>query len=140
MKERKSYPFCKMYKGLMMAFTPPESVFMIYMADIAALQNIGHRIIRSKKKHMAYTNIGYRAFDHCVEKTVSMGLLERIQVDGMYEYVWDLRAFNRLLDIVNSTNSYASLKAFCYKAFNEDKRRMQSISNAEIEQLALSRL
>lgn len=139
MKEQKSYPFCKLYKGLMMAFTPPESVFMIYMADIAALQNIGHRILRSKKKHMAYTNIGYRVFDQCVEKTIRMGLLDRIPTDGMYEYVWDMRAYNRLLKIVNSTNCYTALKEFCDKAFDTDQRSIMSITDDEIEQLAASR-
>ena len=33
MKAQKSYTFCKLYKGLMMAFKLPESAFMAYMAD-----------------------------------------------------------------------------------------------------------
>lgn len=139
MKEQKNYPFCKMYKGLMLAFTPPESVFMIYMADLAALQEMGHNTVRSKKKHMAHTNIGYRVFDQCVRKTIRMGLLERIPVDGMFEYVWDIRAYERLLLIVNAASSYVALKEFCDKVFDKEKRTVTSVTNEEIKELSMRR-
>lgn len=135
MKERKSYPFCKMYKGLMMAFTPPESVFMIYMADLEALRGKFYNTLRSKKKHMGYTNIGYRQFDQCVEKTISMGLLDRVPKNGMYDYFWDMDSFRRLLEIVNSTNSYMALQEFCERVFVKEKRTVASVTPEEITRL-----
>ena len=140
MKQQRDYAFCKMYKGLMMAFTPSESVFFVYMEDLAKLRQMGRSTIRSKKKHMAYTNIGYRLFDQCVEKAISMGLLTRIPVDGMYDYLWDMEAYQRLLMIVNTTNSYIAMKTFCDKAFDKDRRTVMSITNDEICQLADSML
>lgn len=138
MKEQKSYPFCKLYKGLMMAFKLPESAFMAYMADLNQLRDMGHNTIRPMKTHLNRIGIGRRTFEHCVEKTMRMGLLERVPVDGMFEYIWDMRVYNRLLRIVSSNNSYLVLQEFCAKVFDTERRSVMSVTDDEIRQLSNS--
>lgn len=135
MKEKKIPTFYKFYKGLMMAFDLPESAFMVYMADLDALRNLGHKTTRSLDAHLNHLGIGRRTFNRCVCKTIRMGLLERVPVDGMYDYFWDMQAYDRLVRIVSSTNSYVALRSFCKRVFDDDKRSVLSITEDEIYKL-----
>ena len=132
MKEQKSYAFCKLYKGLMMAFDLPESAFMVYMADLDALRNLGHKTVRPLNAHLNHLGFGRRTFDRCVNKCIRMGLLERVSIDGMYDYFWDMQVYDRLVRIVSSTNSYVALRSFCKKVFDEEGRSVVSVTDDEI--------
>ena len=50
MNAKKAPAFYKFYKGLMMAFDLPESAFMVYMADLDALRNLGYNTTRPMKE------------------------------------------------------------------------------------------
>lgn len=132
MKEQKTPTFYKFYKGLMMSFDLSEAAFMVYMADLDALRNLGHKTIRPLSVHLNYLGFGRRTFNRCVDKAIRMGLLERVAIDGMYDYFIDMQAYNRLVSIVSSTNSYVALRSFCKKVFDDDKRNIQSVSEEEI--------
>lgn len=136
MKEQKSYAFCKLYKGLMMAFGLPESAFMAYMADLYNMRKAGYNTVRSVRNHISCLGIGRYAFDKCVEKTERMGLLKRVAVDGKYDYIWDMKVYDKLLQIVSVTSSYVELQTFCKKVFDDEKRSVLSITWDEIEELS----
>lgn len=135
MKKQKSPTFYRFYKGLMMAFDLPESAFMVYMADLDALRNLGHNTVRPLNAHLHYLGIGRRSFERCVTKSISMGLLKRIPVDGMYDYIWDMRVYERLVRIVSSTNSYTALRPFCRRVFEDESRNVMSVTEDEICEL-----
>lgn len=137
MKEQKSYAFCKLYKGLMMAFGLPESAFMAYMADLNNLRNAGFNTVRPLRIHLGILGIGRYAFEKCVKKTERMGLLKKVVIDGKYDYIWDMRVYDQLLLIISVNNSYVVLQDFCNKVFNDDRRTVMSITNKEIEELSL---
>ena len=65
-----------------------------------------------------------------------MGLLERIEIDGTYDYIWDQRAYEKLLIIVSANSNYKALQQFCKRAFDEEKRKVASITEGEIERLS----
>ena len=136
MKEQKRFSFYKFYKGLMMAFDLPESAFMVYMADLNALKNLGYNTVRPTNTHLGNLGIGRRVFERCVKKTIDMGLLKRKPIDGKYDYIWDMEAYNRLISIVSSTSRFTVLRKFCDKAFDEDHRTVMSITYDEIQELA----
>lgn len=139
MKEHKTPTFYKFYKGLMMAFDLPESAFMVYMADLDALRKLGHRTIRPLDAHLNHLGFGRRTFNRCVDKTIRMGLLERVPTDGMYDYIWDMQAYDRLVSIVSATNSYVALRSFCKKVFDDEKRNVLSITEEDICKLREAR-
>lgn len=136
MSKYSKYPFCKLYKGLMMAFSLPEAAFMAYMADLNNLREAGGNTLRTMKNHLGHLGIGRYAFEKCITKTISMGLLERIEIDGTYDYIWDQRAYEKLLIIVSANSNYKALQQFCKRAFDEEKRKVASITEGEIERLS----
>ena len=80
-------PFFKCYSRMLGVFEPEEIVFMLYMADLSRLRGKGFDTLRSKKTHMVNTGIGSRLFDRCVRRMTALGLLERVPLKGMYDYV-----------------------------------------------------
>ena len=98
-------PFFKCYSRLLGVFEPEEIVFMLYMADLSRLRGKGFDTLRSKKTHMANTGIGSRLFDRCVRRMTALGLLKRVPLKGMYDYLWDGRAYERLITILNAPAS-----------------------------------
>jgi len=136
MKVKKAPSFYKFYKGLMMAFDLPESAFMVYMADLNEIRKLGYNTLRPLRTHLGCLGIGRRSFERCIMKTTSMGLLKRVDVDGKYDYFWDMEAYNRLIQIVSTTTKYTVLREFCNKAFEKDKRTVMSITYDEIQELS----
>ena len=132
MKEKKIPTFYKFYKGLMMAFDLPESAFMVYMADLDALRNLGYNTTRPMKEHLGCLGMRRHTFEKCVEKAERMGLLKRIPIDGMYDNFWDMEAYNRLVKIVSNQWSYVKLRKFSDWAFNKNKRNVMSITDEDI--------
>ena len=135
MKDKRRYQFYKLYKGLMMAFDLPEAVFMVYMADLNQVRELGFNTIRPLKSHLGCLGFGRRVFECCVKKTITMGLLKRIPFNGMYDYYWDMEAYDRLIQIVSATSKYQSIRKFCNMAFSEDNRTVMSITYDEIKAL-----
>ena len=92
----------KCFTGLVGAFTPEEVIFMLYMADRTRLREKGYDTLRSKRYYMENMEMGSRIFDKCVEKTTRMGLLERVPVSGMYDYLWHMDSYNRLVGLTRN--------------------------------------
>lgn len=135
MKDKRRYQFFKLYKGLMMAFDQPVAVFMVYMADLNVVRELGFNTIRPMKSHLGCLGIGRRVFESCVSKTTSMGLLKRVVIDGKYDYLWNMESYDRLIQIVSATSKFQVLRKFCDKAFEQDKRTVLSITYDEIKTL-----
>lgn len=116
-------------------FDPEEIVFMLYMADLSRLRGKGFDTLRSKRMHMANTGIGSRLFDRCVRRMTALGLLERVPLKGMYDYLWDRQAYERLIEILNAPTSALDARAVGRHLFVTMERNILSISNKEIEEL-----
>ena len=116
-------------------FDPEEIVFMLYMADLSRLRGKGFDTLRSKWTHMANTGIGSRLFDRCVRRMTALGLLERVPLKGMYDYLWDRQAYERLIEILNAPTSALDARAGGRHLFVTMERNILSISNKEIEEL-----
>ena len=132
MKVKKAPAFYKFYKGLMMAFDLPESAFMVYMADLNAQRNLGYKTIRPTKEHLGCLGMRRHTFEKCVEKAEWMGLLKRVPIDGMYDYIWDIQAYDRLINIVTSRWSYVQLRKFTDWAFTKTQRSVMSITEEDV--------
>ena len=128
-------PFFKCYSRMLGVFEPEEIVFMLYMADLSRLRGKGFDTLRSKRTHMANTGIGSRLFDRCVRRMTALGLLERVPLKGMYDYLWDGRAYERLITILNAPASALDARAVGRQLFVSMERNILSISDKEIEEL-----
>jgi hypothetical protein len=128
-------PFFKCYSRLLGVFEPEEVVFMLYMADLSRLRGKGFETLRSKRMHMANTGIGSRLFDRCVRRMTALGLLERVPLKGMYDYLWDGRAYERLIKILNVPASALDARSVGRHLFVTLERNILSISDKEIEEL-----
>lgn len=128
-------PFLKCYSRMLGVFDPEEIVFMLYMADLSRLRGKGFDTLRSKRTHMANTGIGSRLFDRCVRRMTALGLLERVPLKGMYDYLWDRQAYERLIEILNAPTSALDARAVGRHLFVTMERNILSISNKEIEEL-----
>ena len=103
---------------------------MLYMADRTRLREKGYDTLRSKRYYMENMEMGSRIFDKCVEKTTRMGLLERVPVSGMYDYLWHMDSYNRLVGILAELGT----RAFCHRMFDVEKRTVASVSDEEVSQ------
>ena len=128
-------PFLKCYSRMLGVFEPEEVVFMLYMADLSRLRSKGFEPLRSKRTHMANTGIGSRLFDRCVRRMTALGLLERVPLKGMYDYLWDGRAYERLITILNAPASALDARTVGRQLFVSMERNILSISDKEIEEL-----
>lgn len=133
-RKRRVIPFMKCFTGMVGAFTPEEVIFMLYMADRTRLREKGYDTLRSKRYYMENMEMGSRIFDKCVEKTTCMGLLERIPVSGMYDYLWHMDSYNRLAGILAELGTPFCAKAFCHRMFDVEKRTVASVSDEEVSQ------
>ena len=127
--------FLKCYIRMLGVFDPEEIVFMLYMAVLSRLRGKGFDTLRSKRTHMANTGIGSRLFDRCVRRMTALGLLERVPLKGMYDYLWDRQAYERLIEILNAPTSALDARAVGRHLFVTMERNILSISNKEIEEL-----
>lgn len=134
MKKEQAY-FYQVYKGLAMGFGMCEAAFMAYMVDLDRLRMSGADTLSALNIHLGTTGMGRRTFERCVRKAVRMGLLERIPVDGMYDYVWDSAAYGRLVEIVSSHASYVVLREFCDRVFCAEGRKVSSVTDSEVGEL-----
>lgn len=127
--------FYQVYKGLVMGFGVCDATFMAYMADLDRIRASGFGTLYGLKTHLGATGMGRRAFERCTRKAVRMGLLERIPIDGMYDYVWNTATYLRLIDIVSSTTSYTALREFCDRVFEKEERPISSVTDSEVRVL-----
>lgn len=134
MKKEQAY-FYQVYKGLAMGFGMCEAAFMAYMADLDRLRMSGADTLSGLNVHMGATGMGRRTFERCVRKAVRMGLLERVPVDGRYDYVWNRTVYDRLVEIVSSHASYVVLREFCDRVFVAGGRKVSSVTDSEIREL-----
>lgn len=134
MKKEQAY-FYKVYKGLVMGFGLCEAAFMAYMADLDRLRTSGADTLSGLNVHLGATGMGRRAFERCARKAVRMGLLERVPVDGRYDYVWNSAAYGRLVEIVSSNASYLVLREFCDRVFVTGGREVSSVTDSEVREL-----
>lgn len=127
--------FIKYYPCLSCMFDASEIVFILHMLDIAYIRSKGYNTVWSKGHLMKRMNIRLRTFDRCVKRMIELGLLDRLPQDGMYDYLWNMDLYNRLLRIMSATRDINRLREFCRKIFLEQKRSIQSVSEDEIELL-----
>ncbi len=118
-----------------MGFGMCEATFMAYMANIAECRNRGYVTVRSLKTHLAATGIGRRTFEQYVSRSIRMGLLEKVPVDGKYDYVWDMKAYFRLVEIVSMTTEPIRLRIFCQEIFEKQERLVMSVTDDEMRKL-----
>lgn len=130
-KKKTSYVKC--YLNLSSMFDGQEIIFILHMVNINSLRSGGYNTVWSKGFLMKRMNMGLRVFNRCVSRMAGLGLLERVPVDGMYEYHWDMDIYARLLEIISATNDISTLKKFCDQTFIKEKRDIASVTDEEIE-------
>lgn len=123
--------FYKVYKGLVMGFGMSEAAFMAYMANLAERRNRGYVTVCSQKIHLAATGMGRRTFEQYVGRSIRMGLLEKVPIDGKYDYVWNMTAYLRLVEILSTTSNPVRLRTFCKEVFETQGRKVLSITDDE---------
>ena len=127
--------FYKVFKGLVMGFGMCEAAFMAYMANLAECRNRGYVTVCSLRIHLAATGMGRRIFEQFVNRSIRMGLLEKVPVDGKYDYIWDMKAYSRLVEIVSTTSDSARLRTFCKEVFEKQERTVMSVTDDEKRRL-----
>lgn len=129
------FAFVKCNLNLSCIFDASEILFIMHMVHIAYMRSKGYNTVWSKAHLMERMNIRLRTFDRCVRRMTGMKLLDRMPQEGMYDYLWNMGRYNRLLQIISATNDINRLREFCRKAFVEQKRDILSISDTEIKRL-----
>lgn len=129
------FAFVKCNLNLSCIFDASEILFIMHMVHIAYMRSKGYNTVWSKAHLMERMNIRLRTFDRCVKRMTGMKLLDRMPQEGMYDYLWNMGRYNRLLQIISATNDINRLREFCRKAFVEQKRDILSISDTEIKML-----
>lgn len=134
-QQNPQFAFVKCNLNLSCIFDASEILFIMHMVHIAYMRSKGYNTVWSKAHLMERMNIRLRTFDRCVKRMTGMKLLDRMPQEGMYDYLWNMGRYNRLLQIISATNDINRLREFCRKAFVEQKRDILSISDTEIKML-----
>lgn len=129
------FAFVKCNLNLSCMFDASEVIFIMHMINIAYLRSKGYNTIWSKAHLMQRMNLRLRTFNRCVERMTELKLLDRMPQEGMYDYLWNMERYNRLLQVMSATTDLNRLREFCRKNFIEQKRDILFISDTEIELL-----
>lgn len=129
------FAFVKCNLNLCCMFDANEIIFIMHMVNIAYLRAEGYNTVWSKRYLMQRMNIRLRTFDRCVKRMTELKLLDRMPQEGMYDYLWNMPLYDRLLKIISATKDINRLREFCRTTFIEQKKSIQSISDDEIRSL-----
>lgn len=138
MQNKQPIPFTKCYLNLGRLFDPSEMMFILHMQRVEFLRQTGHGRW-SKKFLMRKMNLGEKVFNRCARRLAEMGLLI-IYSDFHPVYRWNTALYERLIDILSSTDNLDVLDGFCRRVFQEEKRSIGSVTAPEIAELEESAL
>lgn len=116
-------------------FDPAEIVFLLHMLDMEHMKQNGYNTTWSKEFLLLKMNLGVRLFDRVTKKLISMGLLTKEKTGNKYAYSLDLKAYRKLVGFLSLTNDIFKLKAFCETVFIKEKKKIQDITESDIEVL-----
>lgn len=126
-------PFVKYYIGLSYLFSPSEARFIMHMINFEYLKQHGYSTNWSKKDYILRMGLSKNAFNTCVKKFVEMKLLKKWNNDlgNKVFYSFDLQLYEKLIDILSSTNNVPELISFCQSTFKQG-RLIEDITEEEV--------
>lgn len=134
MLNKRPTPFTKCYLNLGRLFDPAEMIFILHMQQVEYLRHSGRGNRWSKKFLLKKMNLGEKVFDRCVRHLAKMELLI-VTPDYHPDYRWNTVLYERLVDILTSTDNLDALDGFCHRVFLDGKRSIGSVTDSEIEEL-----
>jgi|GEM_PF-736174 len=132
------FPFVKYYPGLSYMFSLAETRFIIHMLDIEFKKKNGYNTNWTRAKYMKLMGMNEYNFDKSVKRLVELNLLEKTNNSSgnRVYFSFNMDLFFQLVKILSATCNVNKLIAFCDKNFKENNRRIDSITDDEIKDLA----
>ena len=114
--------------------THKELSFISHLLYLKKLRECGCRTAYSQEFNFQSFGFNKSTFYRIVKRLEILGLLERVTVNKFTDFVLIEKNYNRLLEVVNSTDNIYAL-IFFSEELNKSNRNIDSISDIEILQL-----
>ncbi|WP_165020627.1 hypothetical protein [Dysgonomonas sp. ZJ279] len=136
-KQKRTFQFVKYHTCLAYIFKPAEIVFIMRMIEVEFMKLNGFYINWTRAEYMKRTGLKVYTFDKCIKKLSEMKLLTKAnnELGNEVYYSFDMKLYNKLLEILHATRDVDKLIDFCYTNFEEQSRSIDSISREEIDML-----
>lgn len=128
--------YVKSYLHLTALFDAQEMLFISHMVHIHYLESMGYDTKWTQRTLMEEIAMTRRIFDRCAKRFIEIKLLECVPLGKGCCYRWNIPLYEKLVEIVNSTNNIGALKVFCQRTFVTQKRSIESVTQEEIDILA----
>lgn len=112
-----------------------EMSFVSHLLYLKDLRECGCRTAYSKKFNFKSFQLGRDTFYRCAKRLRKLGLVETSGKGKFTDYILVEKNYNRLLEIVNSTDNVDTLIQFSKIEFTEKNRSIDMITDIEIKNL-----
>ena len=125
------------YTKIRYILDPEEMSFVSQLIYLKDLRDCGCRTAYSSDFQFKSFRLSKNIFYRCVKNLERLKLLERKTVRGFTDYILSEKNYNRLIDIINSTDDVDALISFSEREFILNKRSIDEITDSEILELRI---
>lgn len=132
--------FIKIHPNLGCMLSATEVAFLVLLLDQEYYKNVGYDSAWSRAYFQKHTGVSNATFAKCVERMEAIGLIysHHEKAGERKEYGLNIDSYNRMLELLDSTNNRKALTSFCASFFS-DSNSIMSISEEQIETLKATR-
>ena len=132
--------FVKIHPNLGCMLSATEVAFLVLLLDQEYYRNVGCDSAWSRAYFQKHTGVSNATFVKCAERMKAIGLVSshHEKAGEKKKYSLNIDAYNRMLELLDSTNNREALTSFCTSFFSGSNSIM-SISKEQIETLKTTR-
>jgi hypothetical protein len=132
--------FVKIHPNLGCMLSATEVAFLVLLLDQEYYKNVGCDSAWSRAYFQKHTGVSNATFVKCAERMKAIGLVSshHEKAGEKKKYSLNIDAYNRMLELLDSTNNREALTSFCTSFFSGSNSIM-SISKEQIETLKTTR-
>ena len=132
--------FVKIHPNLGCMLSATEVAFLVLLLDQEYYRNVGCDSAWSRAYFQKHTGVSNATFVKCAERMKAIGLVSshHEKAGEKKKYSLNIDAYNRMLELLDSTNNREALTSFCVSFFSGSNSIM-SISKEQIETLKTTR-
>lgn len=130
--------YVRYHMGLSQILSPIESRFLMHMIETHYLSLWGFKIDFTRQQYMKRMGLKEHSFDSAAKSLLEFGLIDRAQGScrNRVYYELNVKNYERLTEIVSSTQKIEKLRPFLDFNFKKLGRAIDSISDQELAELS----
>lgn len=123
------------YNKIRYFLDPEEMSFIAHLLYLKDLRECGCRTAYSKNFNFKSFQLARDTFYRCAKRLMKIGLIDTEMKGRFNDYILVEKNYNRLLEIVNTTDNVDALIQFSKREFISKNRTIDMITDMEIKDL-----